>query len=102
MADRGPAVKGLWQQALEFSLSCYPVQVDGIQCNVSEAEDIADLGHFAREQLGTVHLWINNAGSVTRKKMLADVDPTDISAAVGEDRGCNADACWRHLTSTVS
>ncbi len=57
----------------------------GIQCDVSEAEDIRELGHLARQQLGTVHLWINNAGSVTRKKMLADVDSADISAAVGED-----------------
>ena len=56
----------------------------GIRCDVSRTDDMAELGRFARKQLGTVHLWLNNAGSVTRKRMLADVDPSGISAAVGE------------------
>ena len=56
----------------------------GIRCDVSRPDDMAELGRFAQQQLGSVHLWINNAGSVTRKRMLADVEPSDITAAVGE------------------
>lgn len=59
------------------------MQVHGIRCDVSRPEDVAELGQFAQQQLGTVHFWINNAGQVTRKKLLADVDPSDISGAVG-------------------
>jgi len=59
------------------------LQVHGMRCDVSQPEDMAELGRFASQQLDTVHFWINNAGSVTRKKMLADVDPTDICSAVG-------------------
>ena len=55
-----------------------------MRCDVSVAEDVAELGRFAKQQLGTVHLWINNAGQVTKKKLLADVDASDISSAVGE------------------
>ena len=56
----------------------------GVRCDVSCPDDMAELGRFAKQQLGTVHFWLNNAGSVTRKRMLADVDPSDISAAIGE------------------
>ena len=59
------------------------LQVHGMRCDVSQPEDMAELGQFASQQLGTVHFWINNAGSVTRKTMLADVDPTEICTAVG-------------------
>jgi NAD(P)-dependent dehydrogenase (short-subunit alcohol dehydrogenase family) len=37
------------------------------------------LGQFAQEELGTVHIFVNNAGEVTRKLMLADVAPEEIS-----------------------
>lgn len=56
-----------------------------MRCDVSVADDVAELGQFAGQQLGTVHLWINNAGQVTRRRLLADVDASDISSAVGEN-----------------
>lgn len=38
-------------------------KVKGIECNVGVPEDVARLASFAQEQLGEVHMWINNAGS---------------------------------------
>ena len=49
--------------------------VYGIPCDVSVPEDVSRLGEFAVRTLGCVDIWINNAGQVTRKKMLADVEP---------------------------
>ena len=65
---------------------------------MSRPDDVAELGRYAKQQLGEVHLWLNNAGSVTRKRLLADVDPSDISAAVGERTGAIAasyGSAWR-------
>lgn len=43
------------------------------------------LAKFAKSELGTVHYWINNAGSVTSKRLLADVPTDEIADAVS---GC--------------
>jgi len=45
--------------------------------------DVAALGDFAVQRLGVVHRWINNAGQVTRKGLLADLDATEIADVVG-------------------
>ena len=45
--------------------------------------DVAALGDFAAQRLGTVHRWINNAGQVTRKRLLTDLDATEIADVVG-------------------
>ena len=45
--------------------------------------DVAALGDFAAEKLGTVHLWVNNAGAVTGKRLLDETPVEEISAAVG-------------------
>lgn len=37
--------------------------VDGIRCDVSNATDVAALASFATEKLGTIHFWLNNAGT---------------------------------------
>ncbi|CAK0786827.1 hypothetical protein CVIRNUC_010041 [Coccomyxa viridis] len=76
--DVNAAVKALQTEAPRS-------QVHGMRCDVSVADDVAELGQFAGQQLGTVHLWINNAGQVTRKRLLADVDASDISSAVGSN-----------------
>ena len=47
------------------------------------ATDVAALGDFAVQRLGTVHRWINNAGQVTRKRVLADLDAAEIADVVG-------------------
>ena len=45
--------------------------------------DVAALGEFAVQRLGTVHRWINNAGQVTRKRLLADLEVAEIADVVG-------------------
>ncbi|CAI7771552.1 unnamed protein product [Closterium sp. NIES-54] len=57
-------------------------RVWGIRCDVANAEDLARLAGFAVEQMGGVDIWINNAGQVTSKSLLADVAPSDIASAV--------------------
>lgn len=57
--------------------------VHGVRCDVSSAVDVAALAAFAVESLGTVHFWINNAGEVTSKKLLADVDAAEIVRVSG-------------------
>ncbi|CAI5993778.1 unnamed protein product [Closterium sp. NIES-65] len=57
-------------------------RVWGIRCDVANAEDLASLAGFAVEQMGGVDIWINNAGQVTSKSLLADVAPSDIASAV--------------------
>jgi chlorophyll(ide) b reductase len=37
-------------------------QIHGIRCDVSDAASVQELATFAKEKLGTVHHWINNAG----------------------------------------
>lgn len=57
--------------------------VHSLRCDVSNGHDVAALGDFAAEQLGTVHLWFNNAGAVTSKGLLDDVPASEIADAVG-------------------
>lgn len=45
--------------------------------------DVAALGDFAAAQLGTVHLWVNNAGAVTGKGLLDAIPAAEIGDAVG-------------------
>ncbi len=59
-------------------------QVHGIRCDMSDPADVAVLGEYTRERLGTVHTFINNAGEVTSKRLLADVDPHEIVRVIGD------------------
>jgi len=38
------------------------VPIFGCMCDVSKAESVEELGKFAKESLGTIHYWVNNAG----------------------------------------
>ena len=67
-----------------------------MRCDVSVSEDMAELGQYAKQQLGIVDFWINNAGQVTRKRLLADVHASDISSAVGESA-----ALWKGPACSV-
>lgn len=58
------AVSSLQEQHSNSSIS-------GTQCDVSKATDMQGLAEFALQQLGTVDYWINNAGQVTAKRILA-------------------------------
>ncbi len=75
-----------------------PGSIQGITCDVSNPEDVARLGAFAQQTLGDVHIWINNAGQVTSKQLLADVPPEEILSAVGSNvvgslLGCREAIC---------
>lgn len=63
--------------------ACHGAKVHGVRCDVSNGHDVAALGDFAAEQLGTVHLWVNNAGAVTGKTLLDETPAEEISEAVG-------------------
>eukprot|EP00884_Botryococcus_braunii_P005386 jgi/Botrbrau1/14849/Bobra.0326s0003.1 len=58
-------------------------QVHGRRCDVSQAQDIAEFAEFAAAQLGGLDLWLNNAGQVTSKRLLADVPASEIAAVAG-------------------
>lgn len=60
-----------------------PAQVHGLRADVSSSADMAALGAFAQRRLGAVDLWINNAGEVTRKTLLADVEAGEVLRVVG-------------------
>eukprot|EP00250_Pteridium_aquilinum_P011520 c20124_g1_i1 orf=22-1020(+) len=48
-------------------------------CDVSKPEDVALFGSFSEEALqGNIHFWINNAGEVTSKRILTEIDPEEI------------------------
>ena len=48
--------------ALEAKHAGSSAKVFGCVCDVSKAESVEELGKFAKESLGTIHYWINNAG----------------------------------------
>eukprot|EP00803_Ostreobium_quekettii_P006935 evm.model.scf_377EXC.1 EVM.evm.TU.scf_377EXC.1 scf_377EXC:5393-12910(+) len=53
--------------------------VKGLQCNVSKAKDVAELADFAAGELGSVDVWINNAGTNAYTfKYLMDSDEDDL------------------------
>lgn len=60
-----------------------PDSVHGTRCDVSVASDVAALAAFAKERMPLVDRWINNAGQVTRKRLLSDLDADEITAVVG-------------------
>ncbi|CAM6090616.1 unnamed protein product [Calypogeia fissa] len=52
--------------------------IDGILCDVSNNDDVERLAQFATKRLGVIDRWLNNAGEITAKKLLADVDADEI------------------------
>lgn len=60
-------------------------RVSSCPCDVSLPGDVDRLAAFAAEQLGTVDIWVNNAGQVTGKRLLADVPSDEILQAVGSN-----------------
>ncbi|KAG1666358.1 hypothetical protein FOA52_007896 [Chlamydomonas sp. UWO 241] len=70
--------------AVEALRGEFPSATLGAQtCDVSVPDQVDALADYATGMLGTVHVWINNAGSVTSKRLLADVPGDEIVAAVG-------------------
>jgi len=57
-------------------------KVYATQCDVSDAASVERLGQFAKEQLGTVQYWINNAGINGGRRDLRDVPTSQVEAVV--------------------
>ena len=61
----------------------YPgARVFGIKCDVGMAEDVEKLAAFAKEKLGVVHYWVNNAGINGGRKPFVDLTARQIEAVV--------------------
>jgi hypothetical protein len=62
-------------------LCIFPTQ--GKACNVSKADQVKALAEYAQQQLGSIDLWINNAGTNAYKYgPLLDSDDEDLEAIV--------------------
>lgn len=57
--------------------------IEGVVCDVSRPSDVGRLASFASEKLGIIDRWLNNAGEVTSKKLLADVEADEIIRVSG-------------------
>jgi len=56
-------------------------QVHGFACDVSSTESVEAFAEFAKEKLGTIHYWINNAGINGGRRPFMDV-PTKMVETV--------------------
>lgn len=52
------------------------------QCDVSNADSVSALGEFAKEKLGTIKYWINNAGVNGGRRALMDVPVNQVELVV--------------------
>merc|ERR1719183_3504456 len=55
------------------------------QCDVSDAKSVEKLGEFAKQKLGTLKYWINNAGVNGGRRALMDV-PRQSGRACGQSQ----------------
>ncbi len=59
-------------------------KVHGTTCDVRDPPSVVNLGKFAVDQLGTVDIWVNNAGTKGKdRNPLWKVDPVDLQLVVG-------------------
>lgn len=56
-------------------------KIFGTTCDVSKSESVEALGEFAKEKLGTIHYWINNAGINGGRRPFTTI-PTPVLEAV--------------------
>ena len=52
------------------------------QCDVSDAKSVEKLGEFAKQKLGTLKYWINNAGVNGGRRALMDVPVSQVEMVV--------------------
>jgi NAD(P)-dependent dehydrogenase (short-subunit alcohol dehydrogenase family) len=50
----------------------------GFACDVSDLKQVENLWAHAKQSLGRVDIWINNAGAINTMRPISDLDPTDI------------------------
>ncbi|CAE8643886.1 unnamed protein product [Polarella glacialis] len=61
--------------------------IDGTMCDVSELDSINQLVDFAKQKIGTVHYWINNAGINGSRRRFTEIDARTIEAVVKVNLG---------------
>ena len=57
-------------------------RIEGIQCDVSDAASVEKLAQFAKDKIGTVHYWINNAGINGGRRPFTTLQPSTVEAVV--------------------
>ena len=57
-------------------------KIFGTACDVSKAEDVEKLGQFAKESIGTIHYWINNAGINGGRRPFTTLSTSTVEAVV--------------------
>lgn len=65
------AVKAL---RLEFPGQC----ISGTACDVTDPRDVDKLGDYATSTVGTIHHWLNNAGMVSARESLLNIEPSEV------------------------
>ena len=58
----------------EFPGAC----VAGARCDVTDPRDVDAFGDYAASTVGVVHHWLNNAGMVSSREPLFDVEPAEV------------------------
>ena len=58
----------------EFPGAC----VAGARCDVTDPRDVDAFGDYAAATIGVVHHWLNNAGMVSSREPLFDVEPAEV------------------------
>ena len=76
--DPAPAIAALQAKHGENKLG----KVWGTVCDVSSAESVEALGDFAKDKLGTIHYWINNAGINGGRRPFSTLSTGTVSAVV--------------------
>ena len=75
--DCGSALASLESRAAATGARAYSTK-----CDVTDSESVEALGRFARDKLGTVGYWINNAGINGGRRALADVPMSQVELVV--------------------
>ena len=65
------AVKAL---RAEFPGRC----ISGTACDVTDPRDVDNFGDYASSTVGTIHHWLNNAGVVSARESLINIEPSEV------------------------
>ncbi|NVM29519.1 MAG: SDR family oxidoreductase [Candidatus Helarchaeota archaeon] len=57
-------------------------KVYGMTCDVRAKENVEALGQFAMEKLGSIDIWVNNAGISAKNTPLVDLSEADIRSVI--------------------
>ena len=53
-------------------------EIYGAACDVTDPDSVDEFGDYAARSLGTIHHWLNNAGMVSTREPLMNLDPREI------------------------